>query len=531
MAEVWFQCATSQVQYDVDQDKVIGGPWEVSALWSGLPADFQTRIDAAVNYGNGKAYLFSADSYVRVDIATRTCETAAKSIADNWAGMADAGFAEDIHAAVNYGNGTVYFFKDDQFCAYDIAQDAVSGSAGSISQWALAPDGSFDIDLDAAVNYGNGRVYFFRADSYVRYDTTSGVVSEIRSVADNWPGMGDAGFGRDLRGSWCTAAPAGAAAPPSGGGARTALAGGADIDAWFTQATGQGFIDWYNANHAGKGLFVNKQGAAITLGAGADTRTRFTTFWNTIPTVFGTATITLEQFVALQCIILNELGGSMTPVSEFTGPAGLAYLYNATGKASYNTGPLSHSALVCFSDPVFLAAHQGKAFGPELANTQDPVWGGNVYPADRYPTDMTAAGMIAEADFCKFRGRGMIQTTWRTGYLPLIGFVQGYTGSQATVLGYTTRWAGMSRDDVASSSSNADWDDLYQHSDYLIPSKAISLHSQGGGGYLAISTDPAVRTGTGQGSFHNMGKKISGNPAYGTTFQGRCAQILDSLPA
>jgi hypothetical protein len=213
MGEVWFQHDGSSVRYDIDADAVSGGPWALSALWSGLPAEFQGGTDAAVNWGNGKAYLFRGDAYVRVDIATRTCETAAKTIAGNWPGMAEAGFGDGLQAAVNYGNGSAYFFKGDQFCTYDIAGDRVTGAVGTIASWKLAADGSFDGDLDAVINYGNGRLYFFKAGAYVRFDLATATVSgEIRSIAQFWTGMAAAGLVEDLRGSWCTADPAGTAA-------------------------------------------------------------------------------------------------------------------------------------------------------------------------------------------------------------------------------------------------------------------------------------------------------------------------------
>ena len=68
--------------------------------WVGLDrAGFSESIDAAVNWGNGKAYLFKADPYVRYDMAAdRTDDGYPLPIADHWSGLAAAGFADGIDA-------------------------------------------------------------------------------------------------------------------------------------------------------------------------------------------------------------------------------------------------------------------------------------------------------------------------------------------------------------------------------------------------------------------------------------------------
>lgn len=345
---------------------------------------------------------------------------------------------------------------------------------------------------------------------------------------------------------WTAAAtPPGPTAPPSSIGlgpvslaptpapAPTApadFANAADIDAHFRQRTGQDFLDWFHATQANRGAWAGKD-----VRRDAETRRRFAQFWDgAAANVFGQPRIRLEQFVALQSIFINELGGLMAPITERmgrTGHPGMAYLFDAIAgvKRSYNIAP-NKTALECFNDADFLAAHGALNPGARLARTTNAAWGGTTWPAGE-PTDMAAAPFIAQADFCRFRGRGMIQTTWRDAYAGIVRWVQAYTGTNAKVLQFRTAWAGQGVERVLSRSSNADWDDLFQNSDYVIPWAGIRLHSTRAGNYLAISTDAATRLGTAQGSFHNMGRRISGSGSYGALFKRRCVQILDALPA
>ena len=308
-----------------------------------------------------------------------------------------------------------------------------------------------------------------------------------------------------------------------------ALRNAADIDALFHARAGRSFIDWFNATQANRGAWANR-----SMRTDADTRRRWTQVWDGIPQMFGTTTITLEQFVALQSILINELGGRMAPITERMGRPGhpgMAYLFDRIEgvKSSYNRAP-NMTALQCFNDADFNAAHGALAPGARLATTTNQAWGGQQWPAGE-PTDMATAPYIAQADFCKFRGRGLIQTTWRGAYASLVRWIQAYSGSSAKVNEYRTRWAGQDVQRVLTRSGNADWDDLFQQSGYAVPWAGVRLHNQGAGNYLAISADPAIRAGTGPGSFYNMGRRISGSASYGDLFRRRCQQILDGLAA
>jgi hypothetical protein len=133
---------------------------------------------------------------------------------------------------MNWGNGKVYFFRGDSYLRYDIAGDrADPGYPQPIADgWAGLADAGFAGSLDSAVNWGNGKAYFFRGDSYVRFDVAADRVdADPRPIADGWRGFGAAGFGAGVDAVWVRLG-----GPPGGGGGpagTTALGAGDHV--WY----------------------------------------------------------------------------------------------------------------------------------------------------------------------------------------------------------------------------------------------------------------------------------------------------------
>jgi hypothetical protein len=297
------------------------------------------------------------------------------------------------------------------------------------------------------------------------------------------------------------------------------------LQGFLAARLGQDFPGWFNAKVARRDHWAER---AIPPAGAAGFAALWAAFLPLRPA-------SLLEVLAYTSIFINETGGLFQPIAEKMGAKGhpgLAYLFDAIPglKRPYNAGPGNLTAGQLFRDPDFNKAHGTKALGAKLANTRDPVWDGTAYPQGSVPTDNdpALAGYVMEADFCKFRGRGLIQTTWRAGYRPLVGFIQGYAGAQPVVAEYRKRWAGLSADAACTISSNADWDRLFQQSDFLVPLQALLLHAKAAG-YLPLCTEAAVVNGAGPGSVFNMGKRISGGEDYAMLFKARLAQLASTM--
>ncbi|MET8750369.1 hemopexin repeat-containing protein [Streptomyces sp. NPDC004667] len=130
-------------RYDDPSDRVDPGyPLAIGPQWPGLPTgggggpDWRTGIDAAVNWGNGKLYLFKGDSYVRYDItADRVDPGFPVRIADRWTGV----FPANLDAVAYPGGRYAYFFRGGQYQRFDLDADQVDASGPLDAAFRLAP--------------------------------------------------------------------------------------------------------------------------------------------------------------------------------------------------------------------------------------------------------------------------------------------------------------------------------------------------------------------------------------------------------
>lgn len=201
-AKAYFTHANSYARYDVGLDAVDPGyPRPLSAGYTHIGGTvFENGIDTAIDLGHGKLYLFRGDSYLRIDNETNTVEARA-AIAGAWPGMAERGFGDGLDAAFCWNDVQAFFLKGDQYLEYDIANDtAVDSGLIADSFHGLAEVGFADA-IDAAVNWGNGKVYLFKGDSYVRYDlATDQRDGDPTPVAGIWHGL--EAFGSLVDAAW-----------------------------------------------------------------------------------------------------------------------------------------------------------------------------------------------------------------------------------------------------------------------------------------------------------------------------------------
>ncbi|MFJ4356063.1 hemopexin repeat-containing protein [Streptomyces massasporeus] len=191
------------LRYDRGDD-VSGDPHPVAGNWPGLAEAGFSEPDAAVNLEAGNLYLFRGAQYVRYNVAADSVDPGYPlAIAGNWPGFSEAGFASGVDAAVNWGNGKLFFFKGPNYLRYDIATDrADPGYPLAIAgNWPGLSEAGFASGVDAAVNWGNGKVYIFKGPNYLRYDiaTDRADPGYPLAIAGNWPGLKEAGFGSSVR--------------------------------------------------------------------------------------------------------------------------------------------------------------------------------------------------------------------------------------------------------------------------------------------------------------------------------------------
>jgi len=145
-------------------------PVATSKNWRGMPASFNLRIDAATANADGQIYFFRGDRYVRfTDVAKGMDQGYPIVTSKNWRGM-PASFNSGIDAALKDANGDIYFFRSDSFVRFtDVSKGMDPGYPKAITtRWMGMPD-AFDAGIDAALMTADGAVYFYNGDEYVRF--------------------------------------------------------------------------------------------------------------------------------------------------------------------------------------------------------------------------------------------------------------------------------------------------------------------------------------------------------------------------
>lgn len=172
-----------------------GYPKTTQGNWKGLAEAFPDGIDAGVAWGNGQAYFFRGNGYVRytMDPATEGVDPGyPKYISGNWKGL----WPDGIDAAVVWPKGKAYFFKGTQYIRYTMDPSAEGTDPGYPKpikgNWKGLAE-AFPDGIDGAAVWPNGKAYFFKGDRYVRYTidpANEGVDPGYpRLIQGNWKGL------------------------------------------------------------------------------------------------------------------------------------------------------------------------------------------------------------------------------------------------------------------------------------------------------------------------------------------------------
>ncbi len=174
-----------------------GYPASTSRNWDFDVEGDDKEILGAVRYDNGHVYLFLEDGYYsRLEKDGSTSPGYPVKITDsNWPGLAP--YAEDIKAVINWGNGFIYFFidtgpfRDGRYVRYNIAENKIDQEPKLVEgPWGIL--GDYNDDISAAVNWGNGKAYFFiEGGEYIRWDIDTGETAGPTRTSKYWPGVSD----------------------------------------------------------------------------------------------------------------------------------------------------------------------------------------------------------------------------------------------------------------------------------------------------------------------------------------------------
>ncbi|MFB6678191.1 hemopexin repeat-containing protein [Streptomyces sp. NPDC056390] len=199
-AKVYFIKGDRYARYKLDPDP--GGVEYVKTIannWGSMAArDFADGLYAALNDSTGHVYFYKADKYVRYDIGANNISDLAGEppypwpISNGWASfLVGTGFETHIDAALDVGDGTVWFFHDDQCLLASDPEGIVKGPDFISALLPSLASAGFGSGVDDAVRLPNGKAYLFKEEKYVRAEpTTLAVDSDYPlTTGDTWKGF------------------------------------------------------------------------------------------------------------------------------------------------------------------------------------------------------------------------------------------------------------------------------------------------------------------------------------------------------
>ena len=257
---------------------------------------------------------------------------------------------------------------------------------------------------------------------------------------------------------------------------------------------GKHFVDWYNQDfaplHKGRHptLIYGKDGMhPVEFPPGNINKMNFKKVFDHCEPLWARE-ISLGEFVAILCIMLNEVGGNLAAVGEHNGPK---YMFEAgPRKQSYN-GILGNKK----------AGDQLLVMG---AITEDQVGPWNKHDGAVYPDDAGIEDKVRECDFFKFRGHGLNQLTGRGNY-------------DAHMNKFLKQYCGKGMDEM----TGAEMEDAIQNKPEVYLASFKSFFAKGGMKEAMGKTN--------EGEFWKVGKINSGGDQYADLFEYRCKTMIDAM--
>jgi hypothetical protein len=164
-----------------------GYPKSISEGWPDL---WPEGIDAALNWNDGSIYFFRGDECVRWVVGADERDPGDPLRI----GSVFKGLTGPIDAAVLWNDGNAYFFKGSRYLTVKVSTRSVVGGTRPISgpeDWpGLWADG-----VDAAFVWANGAAYFFKDERYLKWVMGSGRAEAPRPIDGNWSGLVPAAYG------------------------------------------------------------------------------------------------------------------------------------------------------------------------------------------------------------------------------------------------------------------------------------------------------------------------------------------------
>jgi hypothetical protein len=194
--KVYFFQGAQYWRYDLKKDYgEVDYPKPLSA-WK-LPREFDSGVDACLSgqgLFKGNAYFFKDQWYVSYNWKSNLVSE--RRLIAQWDRARAFPFANGIDAALNGQKpheGKAYFFKGEKYARYDWNEDRIDLVDQKLSAWRLG-DG-FDSHITACLRGDEGgwgknpTAYFFKGDSYVKYDWTDdrAVKGYPLPIGAGWP--------------------------------------------------------------------------------------------------------------------------------------------------------------------------------------------------------------------------------------------------------------------------------------------------------------------------------------------------------